>query len=95
MFNVTGDDWRTIRTTFTPIFTSGKLKGMMPIVSKILDQLVDEIGAYADAGEMFNCKESFGKMTMDAIASCAFGVDAQSFTNKESKFVEYARNIFK
>ena len=31
---------------------------------------------------------------MDTIASCAFGVDAQAFTNKESKFVEYAKEIF-
>lgn len=32
---------------------------------------------------------------MDTIASCAFGVDAQSFTNPNSKFVQYAVNIFK
>ena len=32
---------------------------------------------------------------MDTIASCAFGVDSQAFTNKDSKFVEYASNIFK
>ena len=32
---------------------------------------------------------------MDTIASCAFGVDAQSFTNPNSQFVEFAVNIFK
>ena len=32
---------------------------------------------------------------MDTIASCAFGVDAQAFTNKDSKFVQYADRIFK
>ena len=32
--------------------------------------------------------------SMDTIASCAFGVDSQSFTNENSKFVKYAKNVF-
>ena len=32
---------------------------------------------------------------MDTIASCAFGVDAQSFSNDDSMFVKYALNIFR
>ena len=32
---------------------------------------------------------------MDTIASCAFGVDAQSFTNDDSVFVKNAINIFR
>jgi len=31
---------------------------------------------------------------MDTIASCAFGVNAESFTNEKSKFVKYAKNLF-
>ena len=33
--------------------------------------------------------------SMDTIASAAFGIDAESFTNDKSKFIEYAKNIFK
>ena len=40
-------------------------------------------------------KDLLGKYSMDTIASCAFGVDSQAFTNKDSKFVEFASNIFK
>ena len=32
---------------------------------------------------------------MDAIASCAFGVDAESFGAEESKFVKSAKDIFR
>ena len=32
---------------------------------------------------------------MDSIASCAFGVDAQSFSNRDTKFVQNAREIFR
>ncbi len=43
----------------------------------------------------FELKEKFGRFSMDSIASCAFGVDAQSFTNGNSQFVKNARAIFR
>jgi cytochrome P450 len=96
MFNVTGDDWKLIRATFSPIFTSGKLKGMVTILEGMTKLLTKEFAQFVDKNEMFNLKETFGKFSMDSIASCAFGVDAQSFTNSDgSQFVENARNIFK
>ena len=37
----------------------------------------------------------FGKFSLDALATCAFGVDAQSFSNSESSpFVYHAQQIF-
>ena len=32
---LTGDRWKAIRTLATPIFTSGKLKGMTPIIESV------------------------------------------------------------
>ena len=49
----------------------------------------------AESGEDFELKELLGKYSMDTIASCAFGVDSQAFTNKDSKFVQFANRIFK
>ena len=37
----------------------------------------------------------FGKFSLDTLASCALGVDAESFTNSRSPFVKYAANIFR
>ena len=37
----------------------------------------------------------FGKFSLDALASCAFGVDAQSFSDSESHpFVYHAAKLF-
>lgn len=30
-----GDQWKAIRNTLSPVFTSGKLKGMTPIINKV------------------------------------------------------------
>ena len=46
--------------------------------------------------EDFEIKELMGKFTMDTIASCAFGVDAQSFnSSKISPFVQNATSFQK
>ena len=42
--------------------------------------MVVEFSKNAEAGIEFELKEVFGKFSMDTIASCAFGVDAQSFS---------------
>ena len=39
-------------------------------------------------------REIFGKFSLDALAACAFGVDAESFSNRDSLFVVYASRIF-
>ena len=89
-----GDRWKSIRATFTPIFTSGKMKAMMVYVQETCKRLTDALDELAEKNEEFELKELLGKYSMDTIASCAFGVDSQAFTNKDSKFVDYAARIF-
>ena len=89
-----GDRWKSIRSTFTPIFTSGKMKAMMVYVQETCKKLLDALDELAEKNEEFELKEVLGKYSMDTIASCAFGVDSQAFTNKDSKFLEYAANLF-
>ena len=94
MTSAEGDRWKSIRSTFTPIFTSGKMKAMMVYVQETCKRLTDELDELAVKNEEFELKELLGKYSMDTIASCAFGVDSQAFKNKDSKFVDYASRIF-
>ena len=77
MTNATGDLWKDQRITFSPIFTSGKLKAMIPFIKEINKRLFNKIEKEAENGNEFELFNAFGKFSMDTIASCAFGVDAQ------------------
>lgn len=92
--NARGELWKNLRSTFSPIFTSGKMKAMMIFMQETMSRLMNELDGFAKSGESFELKDSMGKYSMDTIASCAFGVDSQSFTNKNSLFAKFASNIF-
>jgi len=89
-----GDEWKDIRSTFTPIFTSGKMKTMLKFVKHVAGDLVKEIGEKAVEETEFELKDVFGKFSLDSLASAAFGVDAESFTNEKSVFVKNAAKMF-
>ena len=81
MTSLTCDEWKEVSSTFSPIFTSGKMKAMMVFIRETSKRLVEEFGKHAEADLEFELKDVFGKFSMDTIASCAFGVDAQSFSS--------------
>ena len=70
------------------------MKGMMKYIKHVGAQLNDEFGRKEEQGEEFELKEVFGKFSLDALASCAFGIDAESFSSSESQFVDHAATIF-
>nr|AIL94158.1 cytochrome P450 CYP3026A4 [Tigriopus japonicus] len=90
-----GDKWKSTRATFTPIFTAGKLKGMIKFIHEVTNDLVKSVGEEAKTGKPFELKEKFGKFSMDTIATCAFGVNAKSFEDESSIFAKNAKAMFR
>merc|ERR1712076_260083 len=49
----TGDEWKDIRSTFSPIFTSGKLRMMTPLLWEVNKNMNSYVSKLADAGSIF------------------------------------------
>ena len=64
-------------------------------MNKIASRLIDNLEEEAKFGNEIDVRVKFGKFALDTMASCAFGVDPMSFTNKNSEFVQAAAKIFK
>merc|ERR1711963_203013 len=72
----------------------GKMKAMMRFIDKVSDSLVGHLDKRTALTDGFELKDTMGKFSLDTLASCAFGVDGQSFEDKESVFVNNAARIF-
>jgi cytochrome P450 len=75
-----------MRNLVSPVFTSGKLKMMVPHIEKCADNLDAVFASAAETGEILEAKDVFGKFTLDAIASSGFGIESNSFKNPDSIF---------
>ena len=91
---LTGRRWKHVRQQMTPAFTPANLRRMEPLLRKVANQLVDNIGKSAENYESFNAKELAGFFTLDVIASVAFALDIDSFNNPNSPFVDKAKQVF-
>ena len=94
LFNLEAERWRPLRTRLSPVFTSGKLKEMFPLIlecSKHLEQYLDKLVA---KGEPIECRELTAKYTTDVIGSCAFGIEMNALSDEESEFRRLGREVF-
>lgn len=90
-----GELWKDVRSVFSPVFTSGKMKLMMHFMKAISMNLREEMKQCVESSKPIDLKDLFGKYSMDTIATCGFGVDAGSFgSTKETTFVKHAMNVF-
>ncbi len=91
-----GQEWRDARATFTPIFSSSKMKMMIHFINAISDDLLGYVRAEAaKMGEgKIDVGGAFSKFSLETIASCAFGVKADSFKSGKSQFVRTAHSFF-
>ncbi|XP_013174121.1 PREDICTED: cytochrome P450 6B5-like [Papilio xuthus] len=75
MFHADGDKWRVLRHRFTPLFTSGKLKNMLYLMTDRGDKVIDYIGQIYDKQTELPMHLLLQKFTIGSITACAFGVD--------------------
>ncbi|XP_042855523.1 cytochrome P450 3A18-like [Penaeus japonicus] len=92
--NATADRWRSIRAAVTPAFTSSRLKVMFPLVAEKALVLSQVASSLAKQNETVEVKNLFGRFSMDATASCGFGMHCDSLNNNDSEFCRIASVIF-
>ncbi|XP_045604561.1 cytochrome P450 9e2 isoform X2 [Procambarus clarkii] len=92
--NKTGDEWKSLRSLMSPIFTSGKMRSMFPLICNKADSLVSVSLKESAQKPFIDMKHNFGCYTIDTIASCAFGIESNSLGDEESEFAKVAESFF-
>ncbi|SPP73317.1 probable cytochrome P450 6w1 [Drosophila guanche] len=93
MFFVRSPDWKELRNKISPVFTSGKIKQMYPLMVKIGKNLEDNI-ARQENNSIVKIKSLCARFTTDLIATIAFGLEANALQDPKSEFFHHNQAIF-
>lgn len=92
MFFTRNPKWKFIRTTTTPMFSSGKLKYIYPQIQAVAKDMISFI-AIRNAKALF-VREVAEKYATDVICSIAFGIDSRSFQDGDTPFTNVGKGVF-
>lgn len=93
LLNMKGEKWKRLRIKMTPTFTTGKMKKMFGFIVEHSQEMKDYLQEAARRQEILELKDFLSKYTIDVIASCAFGIKANSFKNPNGEFRLHAKKI--
>eukprot|EP00096_Caligus_rogercresseyi_P000299 TRINITY_DN1070_c0_g1_i1.p1 TRINITY_DN1070_c0_g1~~TRINITY_DN1070_c0_g1_i1.p1 ORF type:complete len:397 (-),score=72.56 TRINITY_DN1070_c0_g1_i1:619-1809(-) len=88
-----GPIWKLLRKELSPVFTSGKLKGMMEPVSEIGDQFVEYIEKNNHPGKSIFIKKMFQGLTLDIINACAYGIKTNSREDSSNHLLQTSQKM--
>ncbi|KAG5684478.1 hypothetical protein PVAND_013710 [Polypedilum vanderplanki] len=95
LFVLSGQRWRDLRVKLSPVFTSGKLKGMFPTIrdcSKVLQVYVEK--NVKNGNDTFDVRDLLARFTTNVISSVAFGIDNDCINDKENIFRKMGKKVF-
>ncbi|XP_037043595.1 probable cytochrome P450 6g2 [Bradysia coprophila] len=98
LFFIRNPAWKILRGRLSPFFTSGKMKQMFHLMKNIGNEMNDTLLSFKldENKQTFSTdiKDILARYTTDVIASCAYGVEANSLKNPESEFRKNGKRIF-
>lgn len=80
LFHADGETWRPLRNLFSPLFTTGKLKIMVPLIDERGDVFIDYVKEVTEINKNQDVYALFKKFTVSSIAACVFGIDVNAYS---------------
>nr|AJN91174.1 cytochrome P450 monooxygenase CYP9G19 [Cnaphalocrocis medinalis] len=93
MFSMKGNTWRDMRTTLSPAFTGSKMRLMMPSMIEVSQNVVEYLRDNPD--EITDVDDLMRRYTNDVIAAAGFGLEVNSFKDKNNEFYRIGQSLFK
>lgn len=95
LFNIAGQKWRDMRVKLSPTFTSGKLKGMFPVIKNCSQVLEDYLVKNVRNGtDVFEFRDLMARFNTNIISSVAFGIDNDCINEPDHIFRRMGAKFF-
>ncbi|XP_077285884.1 putative cytochrome P450 6a14 isoform X4 [Arctopsyche grandis] len=82
-----------MRAKMTPTFTSSRMREMFDSVFRCTVEMLKYLDA-GDTDQILEVKELMAKLNTDVIATCAFGIDCNTFENPDGRFRQMGKRFF-
>jgi len=87
LFGLRGDHWREMRKLLSPSFTSSKMKMMFDLICQCAENFTDFVAnECGKSGKTYNMKDIIRRYATDVVATCAFGINLDSFNKPNNEF---------
>ncbi|KAJ0177501.1 hypothetical protein K1T71_007510 [Dendrolimus kikuchii] len=97
LFVLKGQEWKDMRSTLSPAFTSSKIKHMVPFMVEVGGQMIEALKTQFQKSNVdyidVDCKDLTTRYANDVIASCAFGLKVDSQAEQNNEFYEMGKTI--
>ncbi|XP_050680817.1 cytochrome P450 9e2-like [Leptidea sinapis] len=90
LLNLKGGDWKAVRSSVTPAFSSSRLRYLLNLIDECGQQMVQYLRQF-DNTEI-EMKDVMGRFTLEVIGACAFGIKSDSLCEQNAKFLQVAEN---
>jgi cytochrome P450 family 6 len=91
LFSAKDATWRNLQPKITPVFTSGKMKLMLPLMKECSKELKSYLSEHD--GQTVEIRNVFKKFTVDVISSCAFGINSNCLRDDNSEIMKMASRL--
>lgn len=93
LFTLKGQEWKDMRATLSPSFTSSKMKGMFTLISDCANNFVEYFKQINQDTITIEMRDTFTRFTNDAIATTAFGIKVDSLKDRNNQFYVMGKEI--
>ncbi|XP_059085757.1 cytochrome P450 3A24-like [Tigriopus californicus] len=90
------DAWHAMRKLISPLFTTAKVKPMLGSLTAVTDEFIENVEKKRKQGQddTVDFKPLLQYLSLDAVASCAFGIEGNSFQKPESDLYKRCCRLF-
>lgn len=96
LFNNKNEHWKNMRAILTPAFTGNKMRSMFELVQNSSLQFIHAIDTENDKiwnENVFECKDLFSRFACNIIATCSFGLNIDTITNRDDEFFLAGKHV--
>nr|AZR39435.1 cytochrome P450 [Agasicles hygrophila] len=94
LFNMEGGPWKDLRSKTPAAFTTAKMKKMYGIMQNMVDPFKYWLDEVSDSKKPVEIKSILTRFTIDIIAACGFGMNANTLKNENPDLLHHGRQFF-